>query len=71
NTDALLAAFESFAPPVTFGRLENSATHDTFAERFTGNASAESLQRHNAAMALMRANPRLNYRDALLASGTN
>lgn len=70
HVNALISAFESFAPAITFGRVENSAAPDAAAIHFTGTASAESLQRHNAAMALMRANPRLDYRDALLASAS-
>ncbi|HNM47063.1 MAG TPA: hypothetical protein PKH51_08600, partial [Candidatus Sumerlaeota bacterium] len=70
HVNALIRAFESFAPAITFGRVENSAAPDAAAIHFTGTASAESLQRHNAAMALMRANPRLDYRDALLASAS-
>ena len=65
HLEAVIAAFESFAPPVSFGRLPSEAS--AFEESIVGDPTPDSLQRHRAALELLQRNPALSYRDALLS----
>lgn len=66
--DTLIQFLESTTEPVQRGAMAVHADPITsaFAEDVVGGASIQSAGRHAAAVELMRANPGLAYRDALL-----
>lgn len=66
--DELLAVLSESVPPVPLGRLENAPASEVslFAENLVGGASADSVARHRNALEILRDNPALGYRDALL-----
>lgn len=65
--DTLLAHFSHRTAPVVLDRHPHVPGTELFGETLAGtSASAESVQLHHGALALLRNDPSLTYRDALL-----
>lgn len=66
---SLLSFLENLGSPVAFGRTpasDDPPAQLNFSETLVGGCSGESLKRHQRAAELLRQNPDLDYRDALL-----
>jgi hypothetical protein len=70
---SLLAFLEGQKPPVELGAagVSRDVYTSNFADDVVGGASAESRCVHEAAVAVMQANPGITYREALLITGAS
>jgi hypothetical protein len=66
---SLVTVLSESPAPVALGRVPLGESHAAFLETPAG-ASADSLERHRRAVALMAAEPTLPYRDALLRANS-